>query len=230
MLVLTLHLLNNNAQRTAYWVMFAHPKVYEYTRVLFSYPLVEETFHVVDGILRNTAIVSFGVDGTAALLGSDKWVAQIICGTLAGCGGGIWMGNNWNQQFDHSMLSASHNINQCTQIHIRCIPFDTSSVVLFNTSSVASLVSGHESDFCGGSLLRRRHSVWVQQSSASRSVQQYPFMLGFGLRHPEKPQRRSETDETKEAVMQLCTPSRIFRERRRRQATTTIAVWTRLRN
>lgn len=153
MLVLTLHLLNNNAQRTAYWVMFAHPKVYEYTRVLFSYPLVEETFHVVDGILRNTAIVSFGVDGTAALLGSDKWVAQIICGTLAGCGGGIWMGNNWNQQFDHSMLSASHNINQCTQIHIRCIPFDTSSVVLFNTSSVASLVSGHESDFCGGSLL-----------------------------------------------------------------------------
>lgn len=153
MLVLTLHLLTNNAQRTAYWVMFAHPKVYEYTRVLFSYPLVEETFHVVDGILRNTAIVSFGVDGTAALLGSDKWVAQIICGTLAGCGGGIWMGNNWNQQFDHSMLSASHNINQCTQIHIRCIPFDTSSVVLFNTSSVASLVSGHESDFCGGSLL-----------------------------------------------------------------------------
>lgn len=153
MLVLTLHLLTNNAQRTAYWVMFAHPKVYEYTRVLFSYPLVEETFHVVDGILRNTAIVSFGVDGTAALLGSDKWVAQIICGTLAGCGGGIWMGNNWNQQFDHSMLSASHNINQCTQIYIRCIPFDTSSVVLFNTSSVASLVSGHESDFCGGSLL-----------------------------------------------------------------------------
>lgn len=188
MLVLTLHLLNNNAQRTAYWVMFAHPKVYEYTRVLFSYPLVEETFHVVDGILRNTAIVSFGVDGTAALLGSDKWVAQIICGTLAGCGGGIWMGNNWNQQFDHSMLSASHNINQCTQIHIRCIPFDTSSVVLFNTSSVASLVSGHESDFCGGSLL-----VVATQSGFNSPAQAEVFSnillcsgLVYGIRKSRK--------------------------------------------
>lgn len=188
MLVLTLHLLNNNAQRTAYWVMFAHPKVYEYTRVLFSYPLVEETFHVVDGILRNTAIVSFGVDGTAALLGSDKWVAQIICGTLAGCGGGIWMGNNWNQQFDHSMLSASHNINQCTLFHIRCIPFDTSSVVLFNTSSVASLVSGHESDFCGGSLL-----VVATQSGFNSPAQAEVFSnillcsgLVYGIRKSRK--------------------------------------------
>lgn len=188
MLVLTLHLLTNNAQRTAYWVMFAHPKVYEYTRVLFSYPLVEETFHVVDGILRNTAIVSFGVDGTAALLGSDKWVAQIICGTLAGCGGGIWMGNNWNQQFDHSMLSASHNSNQCTLFHIRCIPFDTSSVVLFNTSSVASLVSGHESDFCGGSLL-----VVATQSGFNSPAQAEVFSnillcsgLVYGIRKSRK--------------------------------------------
>ncbi|KAL1935215.1 hypothetical protein VTP01DRAFT_4355 [Rhizomucor pusillus] len=61
--------------------------------------------------------------------------------------------NGWPKSFVALWLVAEEASGWCTQIHIRCIPFDTSSVVLFNTSSVASLVSGHESDFCGGSLL-----------------------------------------------------------------------------
>jgi hypothetical protein len=37
------------------------------------------------------AMVQFGVDGVEGTVGANKWMAQLICGTLAGCGGGLWM-------------------------------------------------------------------------------------------------------------------------------------------
>ncbi|CDH52884.1 hypothetical protein RO3G_16174 [Lichtheimia corymbifera JMRC:FSU:9682] len=75
----------------AYAIMFAHTFVYEAFKFLFSIPLVEEVFTVVDAILRNIAIVRFGVDGVDDALGPGKWVAKLICGTLAGAGGGFWI-------------------------------------------------------------------------------------------------------------------------------------------
>ena len=77
--------------------MFSNPYVFQYTDYLFKLPVVEELFTVGDAILRNQAIIQFGVDGVNTTLGADKWVAKILCGTLAGSGGGIWIGR-WKQK------------------------------------------------------------------------------------------------------------------------------------
>ncbi|KAG2223423.1 hypothetical protein INT45_001729 [Circinella minor] len=76
---------------TAYWLMFSNSFVYPFFHFIFSLPLVEELFTVADGILRNAAIVNFGVLGVDSILGADKFVAKILCGTLAGSGGGFWI-------------------------------------------------------------------------------------------------------------------------------------------
>lgn len=72
--------------------MFSNPYFFQFLEYLFAIPVVEQLFTVADGILRNMSIVSNGVDGVAASIGADKWVAQVLCGTLAGCGGGLWIG------------------------------------------------------------------------------------------------------------------------------------------
>lgn len=66
--------------------------MYQAVDALFHVPLVEEAFTIVDGILRNMAIVQFGIHGVTQSLGPDKWMAQVICGTLTGCGGAFWIG------------------------------------------------------------------------------------------------------------------------------------------
>lgn len=72
--------------------MFSNPYLFQYTDYLFKLPVVEDLFTVADSILRNQAIIQFGVDGVNKTLGTDKWVAKILCGTLSGSGGGIWIG------------------------------------------------------------------------------------------------------------------------------------------
>ncbi|RUP47187.1 hypothetical protein BC936DRAFT_146032 [Jimgerdemannia flammicorona] len=48
---------------------------------------------IVDAFRRTFDIASFGVDGVrSGDLGEGKWVAMILCGTLSGCGGGLWAG------------------------------------------------------------------------------------------------------------------------------------------
>ncbi|KAI8099644.1 uncharacterized protein BX664DRAFT_273000 [Halteromyces radiatus] len=78
---------------TTYWLMFSNPYVYPFVDYLFSIPALEQVLTVADGILRNFAITRVGIEGVALnpLLGDDKWVAKLICGTLAGCGGGFWI-------------------------------------------------------------------------------------------------------------------------------------------
>jgi hypothetical protein len=52
-------------------------------------------FTLSDSILRTLAMCQNGIDGTTFNpdLGPDKYIAKILCGTLAGCGGGLWIGN-----------------------------------------------------------------------------------------------------------------------------------------
>ncbi|KAI8388723.1 uncharacterized protein BYT42DRAFT_561002 [Radiomyces spectabilis] len=78
---------------TTYWLMFSNPYFYNILQFLFSIPVVEQVVCLSDGILRNFAVTRIGVDGVSAnpALGEDKWVAKIICGTLAGSGGGLWI-------------------------------------------------------------------------------------------------------------------------------------------
>ena len=62
---------------------------------MFAIPLMEQLFTAADGILRTSAVVNGGIMGVTNNkdLGDDKWVAKIICGALAGCGGGLWTGS-----------------------------------------------------------------------------------------------------------------------------------------
>ncbi|KAI8085989.1 uncharacterized protein BX664DRAFT_334640 [Halteromyces radiatus] len=74
-----------------YFLIFSNDYFYLLMQTLFSLPLVEHAFTVSDGFLRTMAMVQFGVDGVTGVLGHKKWMAQLICGMLAGCGGGLWM-------------------------------------------------------------------------------------------------------------------------------------------
>ncbi|KAI8352455.1 hypothetical protein EDC96DRAFT_517995 [Choanephora cucurbitarum] len=77
-----------------YVAMFSNTMFYQTIDFLFSIPLVEHIFTLSDSILRTLAMVQSGIEGVNHNpgLGQDKIVAKIICGTLAGCGGGLWIG------------------------------------------------------------------------------------------------------------------------------------------
>lgn len=79
---------------TTYLAMFSNPYVYQVVDFLFSIPVVEHVFTLSDSILRALAMIQVGVEGVSAnpALGADKFVAKVLCGTLAGCGGGLWIG------------------------------------------------------------------------------------------------------------------------------------------
>lgn len=74
--------------------MFSNPYVYQLVEFLFSVPVVEHIFTLSDSVLRALAMIQVGIDGVSLnpALGPDKFVAKILCGTLAGCGGGLWIG------------------------------------------------------------------------------------------------------------------------------------------
>lgn len=74
--------------------MFSNPYVYQLVDFLFSVPIVEHIFTLSDSVLRALAMIEVGIDGVNSnpALGPDKFVAKILCGTLAGCGGGLWIG------------------------------------------------------------------------------------------------------------------------------------------
>lgn len=74
--------------------MFSNPYVYQLVDLLINIPVVEHAFTLSDSILRTLAMVQVGIEGVNSNpnLGTDKLVAKIICGTLAGCGGGLWIG------------------------------------------------------------------------------------------------------------------------------------------
>ncbi|CAO3624362.1 unnamed protein product [Cunninghamella blakesleeana] len=76
-----------------YWLMFSNPYFYQFTQYLFSIPTLQEVLILADGILRNYSITKIGIEGVSLnpSLGDDKWVAKLILGTLAGCGGGFWI-------------------------------------------------------------------------------------------------------------------------------------------
>ncbi|CAO3596714.1 unnamed protein product [Absidia cylindrospora] len=78
---------------TMYWLMFSNPYVYSLVNSLFRIPALEQVLTLADGILRNFAVTRVGIQGVISnpALGDDKWMAKLICGTLAGCGGGFWI-------------------------------------------------------------------------------------------------------------------------------------------
>lgn len=78
---------------TTYLAMFSNPYVYQLVNFLFSVPVVEHIFTLSDSVLRALAMIQVGIDGVNSnpALGPDKFVAKILCGTLAGCGGGLWI-------------------------------------------------------------------------------------------------------------------------------------------
>lgn len=87
-------LLMTPSTRTTYWLMFSNPYVFQFLQYLFSIPLVEQLFTAADGVMRTSSVIRNGIEGVALNpeLGQDKWVAKILCGTLSGCGGGLWVG------------------------------------------------------------------------------------------------------------------------------------------
>jgi hypothetical protein len=74
--------------------MFSNPYVYQVVDFLFSVPVIEHVFTLSDSILRAMAMIQTGVEGVSSnpALGPHLFVAKVLCGTLAGCGGGLWIG------------------------------------------------------------------------------------------------------------------------------------------
>ncbi|RCH79472.1 hypothetical protein CU097_000459, partial [Rhizopus azygosporus] len=76
-----------------YLAMFSGSYGYQVIDFLFNIPAIEHLFTLSDSILRALSMCQHGVDGVGSnpALGADKYVAKILCGTLAGCGGGLWI-------------------------------------------------------------------------------------------------------------------------------------------
>lgn len=108
--------------------MFSNPYFYQFIQYLFSIPFVEQLFTVADGILRTAAVVKVGVEGVSVSLGPDKWAAKILCGTLAGCGGGLWVGKS---------LASWYQVGEwLIKVSPRCFSaYEPSMVVFYATPS-----------------------------------------------------------------------------------------------
>ncbi|CAO3703387.1 unnamed protein product [Rhizopus stolonifer] len=78
---------------TTYLAMFSSSRIYQTTEFLFNIPVIEHIFTLSDSILRALAMCQNGIDGVSSnpVLGPEKYVAKVLCGTLAGCGGGLWI-------------------------------------------------------------------------------------------------------------------------------------------
>lgn len=78
---------------TTHFVMFSNAYAYQIVDVLFNIPIIEHLFALSDSILRALSMCQNGIDGVSnhPELGPDKYVAKVLCGTLAGCGGGLWI-------------------------------------------------------------------------------------------------------------------------------------------
>ncbi|CAO3642065.1 unnamed protein product [Cunninghamella blakesleeana] len=76
-----------------YWLMFSNDQFYKLIHLLMKIPPIEYGFLISDGFLRAMAMLQFGVEGCNSLTlgGEDKYIAKLICGTLAGIGGGFFM-------------------------------------------------------------------------------------------------------------------------------------------
>lgn len=81
---------------TTYLAMFSSSRIYQITEFLFNIPVIEHIFTLSDSILRALAMCQNGIDGVSSnpALGPEKYVAKVLCGTLAGCGGGLWIGKS----------------------------------------------------------------------------------------------------------------------------------------
>ncbi|KAG0762948.1 hypothetical protein G6F24_006397 [Rhizopus arrhizus] len=105
-------ILKSNA---TYFFMFSNTYVYQILDVLFNVPMIEHVFTLSDSILRALAMCQSGIDGVTSnpALGPNKYVAKVLCGTLAGCGGGLWIDtfrlthSNWSFSTPRLLHAAS---------------------------------------------------------------------------------------------------------------------------
>jgi hypothetical protein len=109
--------------------MFSNPYVYQVVDYLFSVPVVEHIFTLSDSILRASAMTQGGIEGVNdnPALGFDKFVAKVICGTLGGCGGGIWIGKDKTNMVYVRVLKTSL---------IRCFPLKPTYLEFLNTKTL----------------------------------------------------------------------------------------------
>ncbi|KAI9275306.1 hypothetical protein BY458DRAFT_507043, partial [Sporodiniella umbellata] len=79
---------------TTHLAMFSNSYVFQVVDALFNMPVIDHAFSLSDSVLRALAMCQNGIDGVSNNpdLGPDKYVAKVLCGTLAGCGGGLWIG------------------------------------------------------------------------------------------------------------------------------------------
>ncbi|KAL1924354.1 uncharacterized protein VTP21DRAFT_7389 [Calcarisporiella thermophila] len=81
------------AYAATYFAVFYLPGVYPV--LLRVRPLLDPFLISADGLTRFSAITSFAIDAchfrpeVAPRLGGS-WIAMLVCGTIAGCGGGLW--------------------------------------------------------------------------------------------------------------------------------------------
>ncbi|KAI9485892.1 MAG: hypothetical protein EXX96DRAFT_546932 [Benjaminiella poitrasii] len=75
------------------WVMFSNPYLFKTLAYVFmTFPMSKAFFIGLSGLRRGYSLVQYGVDGVIIKPECKKIVARVLCGTLAGSGGGLWNG------------------------------------------------------------------------------------------------------------------------------------------
>jgi hypothetical protein len=72
--------------------MFSNPYVYQTLDQLLSMPVVQHVCTLSSGFLKSMSIIDMGIVSFDNNDGHELYVAKILCGTLAGCGGSLWIG------------------------------------------------------------------------------------------------------------------------------------------
>lgn len=105
-----------------YFAMFSNPYIYQVVDFLTSITLTNHIFVFSDSILRTLAMTQNGIEGVNSnpALGPHLFVAKILCGTLAGCGGGLWIGKSGIIELKHHHLTKGECLhNLCRRVSIK---------------------------------------------------------------------------------------------------------------
>ncbi|KAI7904839.1 uncharacterized protein BX663DRAFT_559795 [Cokeromyces recurvatus] len=72
-------------------MMFSNSFVFKWISFIFTnFPVLKVIFIFISGLHRGYSLVQYGVDGVTIKTENKKIIARVLCGTLTGCGGGLW--------------------------------------------------------------------------------------------------------------------------------------------
>ncbi|KAI8878025.1 hypothetical protein K501DRAFT_196848 [Backusella circina FSU 941] len=75
-----------------YTLIFYSKTISDAIQKAMTSPLFKAVFLALVCMDRGDTMIRYGVDGVTSIIGTDKLIAKLVCGTLAGCAGDLWSG------------------------------------------------------------------------------------------------------------------------------------------